>query len=89
MSNTLVPKKPPKSVKLEYYITTFDIDTSEYIDFILCKNYTEAKKLYKVTGESQPSKIYVSLLMKTIKVYKNETKTSDTVLACTAGKVKN
>lgn len=88
MKNTLVPKKPPKAIRLEYYVTTFDIDTSEYIDFTLCKNYTEAKKLYKTTVETQTSKIYISLLMKTNKVYKDNIKTIDTALACMAGKVK-
>lgn len=86
---SVISVKPPKYVRTEYRVTTILPDTYEYSENILCKNFTEAKRTYKELVNTNLNNILVTCLMTVNKLYKNETKSSDMVLACTQGRLKN
>lgn len=84
----MIPMALPKTVQIQYYVTTLKPNTSEYAQCTLCKNYTEAKRTYKNTMALSTTDTLVSCIMTINRTSKDCTRSSDLVLARTAGKVK-
>lgn len=84
----MVTAKMPKSIQIQYYVTTIEPNTSEYATCELCKNFTEAKRLYKKTVDNYRSNVLVSCVMEINRNHGDVTRNSTLVLARTTGKVK-
>ena len=79
--------KAPKAVKLQYVLTVLKPNSSEYSTCLLCKNLTEAKKLYKDFVENSTKQALVSIICTINRQYTKETLSSDIVLCRTTGKL--
>ena len=78
--------KPPKAVKLQYVLTVLKPNSTEYETCLLCKNLTEAKKLYKSYVSNSSSQDLISIMCTVNRVYSSNTLSSDIVLCRTIGK---
>lgn len=78
----------PKTVQIQYYVATIEPNKSEYSNCTLCKNYTEAKRLYKNTVKESLNNVLVSCIMEINRNHGDVTRNSSLVLARTIGKVK-
>lgn len=80
-----VATEPPKSIQTQYFVTVLQPNSTQYASCMLCKNFTEAKKLYNFTVEVAKKNELVSLLMTINRIHKKVTRTSDLVIARTVG----
>lgn len=85
MTHVAVASKAPKTVKFQYFVTVLKPNTTTYSTCLLCKNYTEAKKLYKQYIKESNNNDLVSLILTINRNHGEETRTSDLVLARTIG----
>ena len=79
--------KAPKAVRLQYVLTVLKPNSTEYSTCLLCKNLTEAKKLYKNFVENSIKEALVSIICTVNRQYTKETLSSDIVLCRTTGKL--
>lgn len=79
----------PKAIKLQYVVTVLKPNASEYDTCLLCKNLTEAKRVYKNYVTTADTQDLVSLILTVNRVYTKDTLTSDIVLCRTTGKAKS
>lgn len=79
--------KAPKAVRLQYVLTVLKPNSTEYSTCLLCKNLTEAKKLYKDFIENSIKEALVSIICTVNRQYTKETLSSDIVLCRTTGKL--
>lgn len=78
-----VPQTAPKTIQVQYFVTVLQPNATEYSVNRLCKNYTEAKKVYKeVINEANISDL-ISLIMLINRVSTKETRTANLVVART------
>ena len=73
-------------MQTQYFVTVLKPNTTEYDTCLLCKNFTEAKKLYKEYVKKEGTSTLVSLLLTINRIHKDVTRTSDLVVARTVGK---
>ena len=78
--------KAPKGVYLQYTVTVLKPNTDKYSTCLLCKNLTEAKRLYKQYVSESGKQDLVSLLLTLNREYKENTLSSDVVLCRSVGK---
>ena len=78
-----IPTKAPKSVEIQYYVATLNPASSEYRVCLLCKNYTEAKKIYKEQIEEADVSELISIIMCINRISEKEIRKSEIVVART------
>lgn len=78
----------PKKVHLQYVLTVLKPNEVEYDTCLLCKNLTEAKKLYKDYVTTSGTQDLVTLICTINRQYTQNTLTSDIVLCRNTGKAK-
>ena len=80
--------KPPKAVHLQYVLAVLKPNSTEYDTCLLCKNLTEAKRLYKEYIAKAEEQDLVSIILTVNREYTKETLSSDIVLCRNIGKAK-
>ena len=88
MTHMALATQPPKSIETQYFVTVLKPNSTQYDTCLLCKNYTEAKRLYKQYVKESSTNDLVSLLMTINRNHGAETRTSDLIIARTVGKAK-
>ena len=79
----------PKKVHLQYVVTVLQPNKVEYSTCLLCKNLTEAKRLYKNYVTTSDTQDLVSIICTINRQYTKNTLTSDIVLCRNTGKAKS
>jgi hypothetical protein len=83
-----VSEVAPKAVHLQYILTVLEPNNTEYSTCLLCKNLTEAKRLYKEYVKKCNEQDLVSVICLINRQYSKETLSSNVVLCKSVGKVK-
>lgn len=78
-----VPQTAPKSIQIQYFVTVLQPNANEFSVSLLCKNYTEAKKVYKEQIKEADISDMISLIMTINRISVEETRTADLVVART------
>ena len=78
-----VPQTAPKSIQIQYFVTVLQPNATEFSVSLLCKNYTEAKKVYKEQIKEAEASDMISLIMTINRISIKETRTADLVVART------
>ena len=83
-----LPMVTPKSVNLQYTLTVLKPNRTEFDTCLLCKNLSEAKRLFTEYVKKSSTQDLITLLLTVNRVYKANTFGSDIVLCRSIGKVK-
>ena len=85
-THTPISIQAPKAVHLQYVLTVLKPNQTEYDTCLLCKNITEAKKLYKSYVRNSSKQDLVSVILTVNRNYTKQTLSSDIVLCRDTGK---